>query len=68
MVTNFPLYVGPFEFPAPLTRDSYAEFLNAELPNFLENIPFLSYAKGWFNTMAQWLCLQMNGGHFEHLL
>jgi hypothetical protein len=33
---------GPtFEFPARLTGDIYADFLDAELPNLLEDILFL---------------------------
>jgi hypothetical protein len=40
--------VGHFEFPARLTGDIYAEFLNPELPNLFEDIPLLFCANGWY--------------------
>jgi hypothetical protein len=48
MSANFPVWVGPFEFPARLAGDIYAKFLNTELPNLLEDMPLLFYANGWF--------------------
>jgi hypothetical protein len=33
--------MGPFEFPAGLTGDIYADFLDAELPNLLEDNPLV---------------------------
>jgi hypothetical protein len=32
-----PLYVGPFEFPAHLTGDTCANFLNMQLPHLLDD-------------------------------
>lgn len=40
--------IGPFEFPARLTGQRYAQFIRNELEDLLENVPLAFRANSWY--------------------
>lgn len=47
-ISTVEFQVGPFEFPPRLNGEVYANFLNDELPDLLDDVPLQFLAHPWF--------------------
>jgi hypothetical protein len=58
-ISTVEFQVGPFEFPPRLNGEVYANFLNDELSDLLDDVPLQFLAHPCFNTMVLQCIIQL---------